>query len=112
MRKKRTEMYTSLEVLHWLDDDGNPVDEVEDRFNGRYVYYNHSSGESFACMHTIAETGVGVFPLQDILTLGFTTEEYKAMMRVFFESDREEIVSSEEELNEILRPKFGSGLRR
>ncbi|WFU10348.1 hypothetical protein QA646_05680 [Rhizobium sp. CB3090] len=112
MRKKRSEMFTSLEVLHWLDEDGNPVADVEDRFNSRYVYYNHSLGESFACKDTIAETGVGIFSLQDVLTLGFTTEEYNAMMRYFFENNREECISSEEELNELMQPNCGTGLRR
>ncbi|WFU49152.1 hypothetical protein [Sinorhizobium terangae] len=109
MRRRRRE--SSIEVLYWLDDHGNRVEDVDDRFNSRFMMHDSMLGDTWVAEKTIAESGVAIFTLKDIVTLGFTTEEFNAMMRVLRDSDFEECVSTEEELDELMTPAPGRLLR-
>lgn len=104
MRNARTDFYKCMEFVAWLNDAGEPVDFVDDRFNSHYLMRDVETNETWVSESTIAEEGVGFFSLADIERLGFTTAEYQAMLRFIFESTEYECVTSEEELDKLMSP--------
>jgi hypothetical protein len=102
-RVYRKEMFAALEFLHWVDDDGNRLEHVEDRFGTRYAIYDHDYHTTH--FETLANTGVGVLTLNDAVAMGFTSEEYLKMMQFIFDHSGKECVVSEDELNGLFSRK-------
>ncbi|ACE92243.1 hypothetical protein RHECIAT_CH0003295 [Rhizobium etli CIAT 652] len=90
-----------MTAVGWIDDAGNPIDndEVEDRFNTRYLVRAASDGSEFPHNYTVAERGLENLSLHDAVNLGFTTSEYQTALRFSLLEGRE--ITSEDELAEL-----------
>jgi hypothetical protein len=89
------------EVL-WLGDDGEPLAVAEDRFTTRYSYIDEETGEHRLSEWTVGNEGVESMDLRRVVALGFSTDEYFAMVR--YEEKTGSPVKSEAELNSLFRP--------
>jgi hypothetical protein len=113
MRKHRQEALPSWQVVGWLDSEGNLVPVVEDRFTALYLFRDLETNEEWT-EPTIAEGGMGALTLQDVMTLGFTTQEYLAILDHHRKSSWGEWISSEDELDKCFDGSQAprSGLKR
>ncbi len=90
----------TIYASRWVGDNGDPVDEVPDRFQARYMYIDEHWGTETICSETIAEGGVLNFSYKCFDNLGFSEEERRAL--IAHQHENFEPVQSEEELAEIL----------
>lgn len=89
----------TIHVVGWVDDDGNPVEEVPDRFKARYLFVDEETGEQFISSQTVGDHGISGTSLRDIVTFGFSTAEYKEMLA--YEEKYFVPIRSEEELDAL-----------
>lgn len=97
--RRRGEIENTIHVIGWVDEDGSPVDAVPDRFTARYSFVNEETGETFISRQTVADHGIVGTSLRDVVVLGFSTSEYKAMLA--YEDEYGVPIQSEEELDEL-----------
>ncbi|PDS57282.1 hypothetical protein CO663_18360 [Rhizobium anhuiense] len=89
-----------IHAVCWVDEEGNPVDEVPDRFQALYLLANEQMGNTMIETWPLARKGVIGMSIRDMATLGFSTEEYLALLR--YEEQFGETVQSEEELDALI----------
>ncbi|MGL4091147.1 hypothetical protein [Agrobacterium cavarae] len=88
-----------VNILGWADDDGNPVDDVPDRFQARYLYTVTRTGEVYLSVTPLAH---GFYlKMADAVALGFSSEEYLKLCNWENQSSRH--IESEDELNWLFR---------
>lgn len=89
----------TLIILGWADNDGNPVDDVPDRFQARYRYTFSSTDEVYVSDVTLAH---GFYlKMSDAIALGFSSEEYLKLCD--WENRASHHIQSEDELNWLFR---------
>jgi hypothetical protein len=104
----RDEIERTVRALYWVDDDGNRVQEVSDRFQARYVFLIEETGEPRLERTPFSVKGVSGTSIRDIAALGFATEEYLALIK--YEAETFDTIKSEEELDELL-PRSGNSFK-
>lgn len=82
------------DVIGWVDENGDPVDNVPDRLNQRYSVRMPDGRIRISC--PLYATGLEVLTLDDAMRLGFSTSEYQAALR--FRLLNVELIQTEEEL--------------
>ena len=91
-----------FEVVGWATIRGGISPDTDDRFSYRPQEIQHSTGEICAAPFSVEEKGMTHFSLRDIIAMGFTTDEYAAMLRYEAASSFEDHIRSEEELNALM----------
>jgi hypothetical protein len=102
-RERRIDLPALFEVVGWVDDDGSPVEDVEDRFKSKFILKDCETDDTWICASPLGERGIAQMSLKNVLALGFTTVEYQEMIR--YEALSENVmdfIRSEDELNAIL----------
>jgi hypothetical protein len=89
-----------IHAVCWVDDHGDPVDEVPDRFQALYLIENEQMGNTIIENWPLARKGVSSMSIRDMATLGFSTQEYLALIR--YEDEFGETIQSEEELDALI----------
>ncbi|MGO4355156.1 hypothetical protein AB4Z25_24885 [Rhizobium sp. RAF36] len=100
-RQARETLVDRIHVTSWVDDKGNPLPTVIDRFNSRYAWVDEKSGAIFFD-YGLAAYGIYGMPLRDVVTLGFNAQEYRVMIE--HEGNNIEPIQSEEELQALMPP--------
>ncbi len=85
-------------ALGWVDDTGNRVRHVPDRFQARYL--NDGYFEGWQIMEPLSEKGMMAMDLTSMVALGFSADEYRAMYT--YEEETGNFVQSEDHLDEIM----------
>jgi hypothetical protein len=107
-RKYREDMFKMASPMGWLNADGELVDDTADRFSTPFAVLDFlASEESYKLHHeTIGECGLQYYSLEEIITLGFTTREYQAMVLYSALSNGQDQIRSERELTALMSSKF------
>lgn len=90
-----------MRVIGYWGDDGAAVSDVDDRFNAWLKLENPETGKT-SPGRPLAQTGIDNLAMTEVMVLGFTTEEYKWMLRFELEGAPGDFVSSEYELNALV----------
>lgn len=96
---RRGELENEIYVVGYVDDEGNLLEDVADRFNTRYAFHNTTTGETMINTRVVGERGINGSSLRDVIAFGFSTAEYKAMLA--YEEEYGVPIRSEEELDEL-----------
>lgn len=91
-----------LNEVVWLGDSGETLAAPADRFTTSYSYIDEETGERCLSPSTVGDEGVENLDLPRVLALGFSTDEYFAMLE--HEGKTGSPVKSEAELNSLFRP--------
>ncbi|MBY3233375.1 hypothetical protein HFO17_02155 [Rhizobium laguerreae] len=91
-----------FEVVGWATIMGGISPDTDDRFSYRPQEIQHDTGEICAAPFSVEEKGMMHFTLKDIIAMGFTTDEYAAMLRYEAASSFEDHIRSEEELDALM----------
>ncbi len=94
-------------ALGWVDEQGNRVQHVPDRFKARYLYDGYFGGRQI--MEPLSEKGVTVMELTSLVVLGFSADEYRAIHA--YEEETGSFVQSENHLDEIMGFSRDPGLK-
>ncbi|MGO4355157.1 hypothetical protein AB4Z25_24890 [Rhizobium sp. RAF36] len=81
---------------------GAITSDVDDRFGLLPRLRDPHTGEIHYGFNRVDEVGVTQFTLREIFAMGFTTDEYVAMIRFEAASSFEDHVRSEDELNALM----------
>ncbi|WP_149340858.1 hypothetical protein [Neorhizobium sp. P12A] len=86
-------------MIGWVDDAGNLVDDVPDRFQAQYMFVDERIGKTFVSGCTLAEKGLATTSIRDVVTFGFSTDEWLDILE--WEKRNGTYIQSEDELNDL-----------
>lgn len=95
-------------ALGWVDDRGNRVRHVPDRFQAIYLHDGYFGGRQI--MGPLSEKGIRGMDLTSMVVLGFSADEYRAMHA--YEEETGDFVQSENHLDEIMGYSINGSLRQ
>ncbi len=94
-----------IRVIGFVDDGGNLISEVADRFQARYAYVHTPSGETHISASPLADQGITKFSVKDAVVFGFSTGEYLDLLE--WERQSSHYIQNEDELTAL----FDSAIR-
>ena len=94
-------------IVGWLLPDGAVANDTDDRFNTFLAVEDWDTDSGYGHRgETITDKGIHHLTLEELLTLGFTTREYQAMMHFWSASHGFDQVKSERELTALISSTF------
>lgn len=98
-RAERLAVDDFIQVVGFIDDNGNLVSEVADRFQSRFAYVHGSSGATHISNTPLADQGITKFSIRDAVTFGFSTSEYLDLLE--WERQSDVYIQNEDELTAL-----------
>lgn len=99
-RIERRTTEDAIRVIGWVDDEGNLVADVPDRFQAEYMFKNERTGKTYLSGCTLADKGLTTSSIRDAVTFGFSTDEYLDILE--WEKQSARFIQNEEELNDLI----------